>query len=69
MKDTRFKPGNSGRPTGSKNKVVIDIREKVTDFITKNWDNAQSHYDLLEPKDKLVWLEKLMNYSIPTPGD
>ena len=65
MKDTKFKPGNSGRPFGCKNKITVDLREKVTDFITKNWEGVQSDFEALEPKDRLIYLERLLNYSIP----
>lgn len=65
MKDTRFKVGNPGKPIGAKNKIVIDLREKVSDFINKNWSNVQSDFEELEPKDKLAFIEKLMAYSIP----
>ena len=65
MSNTKFKPGNPGKPKGAKNKVVVDIRERVTAFINANWEEAQNQYDQLEPRDKLAYLEKLMNYAIP----
>ncbi len=65
MKDTKFKPGNPGKPKGAKNKVVFNIRSKVADFITDNWEAVQIEFSKLEPKDKLHFLEKLMSYSIP----
>jgi len=29
MKDTKFKPGNPGRPKGAKNKLTITVKETV----------------------------------------
>ena len=65
MSDSKFKPGNSGRPLGSRNKSTVNLREKVTEFITKNWEGVQSDFEALEPKDRLAYLERLLNFSIP----
>ena len=65
MNTNLFKKGNPGKPKGCKNKITVDLREKVTDFINKNWTDVQSDFEALEPKDRLLFLEKLMNYSIP----
>ena len=65
MKETQFKAGNSGRPPGSRNKVQSDIREKITQFISTNLKGMQAEYDQLEAKDRLAFLEKLLNFSVP----
>ena len=65
MSNTKFKPGNSGRPKGAKNKIPVNIRSMVTEFINNNWESVQDEFNRLEPKDKLSFLDKLMNYAIP----
>jgi len=54
-----------GRPKGVPNKVTADIRETLKAFIDKNLTGMQKNFDKLEPKDKLVFIEKLLPYLVP----
>lgn len=58
-------PKTGGRKRGTPNKVTADVREWIARVIDKN--RAQMKRDLkeLEPKDRLIFLEKLMQYVIP----
>ena len=55
----------NGRPVGSKNKVTIDLRKRINDFLNDNWDNLQDDFNKLEAKDKLLFYEKLLQYGLP----
>lgn len=58
-------PKTGGRKRGTPNKVTADVREWIASIIDNN--RAQIKRDLkeLEPKDRLLFLEKLMQYVIP----
>lgn len=54
-----------GRPQGSTNKDTKELRELLTGFIENNWNTIQTDFDKLEPKDRLQFLEKIMQYTVP----
>ena len=54
-----------GRKAGIPNKVTNELREQVNAFLKKNWSKVQQDFDKLKPVDKLLFMEKLMKYSIP----
>lgn len=55
----------NGRPKGTPNKVTSDLRDCVKVFVDKNMKNMQVEFDKLEGKDKLLFLEKMMQYVLP----
>ncbi len=55
-----------GRKPGSLNKTTADHREKINSFISKNWGKVQKDFNLMEPKDRLAFMEKLLRYTTPT---
>ncbi|MCE6988151.1 hypothetical protein [Dyadobacter sp. CY323] len=55
----------NGRPKGVPNKKNAELREKVTALIENNWPKVQSDLDMLEAKDRLAFLEKLLSYTLP----
>ncbi len=55
----------TGRPTGSKNKVTIDLRIRINDFLSDNWETLQADFKKLEPKDRLLFYEKLLSFGLP----
>lgn len=66
MPQPKGKTGNpKGRPKGVPNKVTADIRETLKAFVDKNLTSLQKNFDKLEPKDKLVFIEKLLPYLVP----
>jgi len=64
-----FKPGTSGnvngRPAGSKNKATAGLRKRINDFLSDNWEKMQADFETLEPKDRLNFYEKLIQYGLP----
>ena len=64
-----FKIGTSGnpngRPTGSPNKTTGTLRQQINDFLNDNWQKMQTDFEALEPKDRLIFYEKLMQYGLP----
>jgi len=62
-KDERI--NRNGRPKGSANKLNSDLREKINNFLNDNWENIQGDFDNLEAKEKLMFFEKLLQYSLP----
>lgn len=55
----------NGRPVGSLNRSTTDLRVQVRDFLTSNWAKVQEKFDSLEPREQLIFLERLLKYSIP----
>lgn len=58
-----------GREAGTLNKTTSELRNTIQSFIEKNIDEMQKNFDLLEPKDKLMFIEKLLNYTLPKAHD
>ncbi|MBP5421905.1 MAG: hypothetical protein J6Y78_05620 [Paludibacteraceae bacterium] len=55
----------NGRPKGTPNKITQDMRGFLRDVIDKNRKQMVRDLAVLEPKDRLIILEKLMQYVIP----
>ena len=54
-----------GREKGTPNKLTSELRERINDFLNFNWNNLQSNFESLEPKDKLLFYERLLQYGLP----
>lgn len=54
-----------GRVAGTPNKLTSELRERINDFLTINWNNLQADFESLEPKDKLLFYERLLQYGLP----
>lgn len=55
----------NGRPKGVPNKISRDIKEFLKDIVEKNMSQIKKDIKELEPKDRLLILEKFMQYIIP----
>ncbi len=58
-------PKTGGRKAGTPNKVTSDLRKAVGELIEMNWYRMQEDLNALEPKDRLMIMEKLLSYSLP----
>lgn len=67
----RFKPGQSGNPSGrkkgAKNKTTEQLRAAVQTLIESNWDTIQEDYDNLKPPERLNFLVSLLKFVLPPP--
>ncbi len=58
-------PKTGGRVKGTPNKITKAVRSQLVKIINRNVRNIQNDLDSLDPKDRLVILEKLMQYVVP----
>ncbi|HDP55268.1 MAG TPA: hypothetical protein ENN24_06275 [Bacteroidetes bacterium] len=54
-----------GRPKGSPNKTVEELRSAIKHFIDDNLETLQADFDKLEPKDRLAFVERLLKHVLP----
>jgi len=62
----QFQKGQGGRPKGVPNKATADLREWISNFIDSNREQVQQDWKTLEPKDRILFYEKLLKYVVPT---
>ena len=62
---TKKRVKTGGRKKGTPNKVTTDLRTQISELIDNNFENIQSDIDNLEPKERLDFLGKLFEYSLP----
>ncbi len=58
-------PKTGGRKAGSPNKVTADLKSWIQQLIDGNRRGFERDLKKLEPKDRLVILERLMGYVVP----
>ena len=54
-----------GRSKGTPNKITASLREWIASIIDKNRSQIEIDLKVLEPRDRLQVLERLMQYVIP----
>ena len=59
----------NGRPKGAKNKLTLETRELIQSFVSKELETIGERIDLLEPKERLDVLIKLLPYIVPKQKD
>jgi hypothetical protein len=57
-----------GRQKGEPNKITNEVRQSINCFIQNNIETMQNSFDLLPPKEKLYFMEKLLKYIVPVMG-
>ncbi|WP_417237620.1 DUF5681 domain-containing protein [Bizionia sp.] len=69
VKETQFKKGISGnpngRPKGSVNKSTNKMRDFMQSFLNEKFEKLDEVFELLEPKDKINAIIKMLPYMIP----
>lgn len=54
-----------GRPKGVPNKTTAELKEAIVCIVSNNIDKLQADINSLEPKERLLFIEKLFKYVIP----
>ena len=58
--------GHSGlKPKGSKHKTNEALRLRINNFLSDNWERIESDFEQLEPKERLIFFERIMQYGLP----
>ncbi|KAA6319919.1 hypothetical protein EZS27_030246, partial [termite gut metagenome] len=66
MAQKKGQTGNpKGRPKGKPNKVTMETREWIKQLIDKNRGQIERDLEALDPKDRILAIEKLMQYTVP----
>ena len=66
MPQPKGKTGNpAGRPKGTPNRITSDMKTWIQNMIDGNRRKFEADLKKLDPKDRLVILERLMAYVIP----
>lgn len=55
----------NGRPKGSPNKITQDMRAWLSGLLDNNRSQIERDLAALEPKERLMILEKFMQYTLP----
>ena len=55
----------NGRPKGSKNKVNIELREEIAEFLRYNWPRIKADFHELDPEKRIALFEKMLQYALP----
>jgi hypothetical protein len=56
-----------GRPAGRPNIATDEVRRWILRFLDANVDDLQSDYDVMSPREKLTFIEKLLKHVLPPP--
>ena len=56
----------NGRPPGSQNKTTKELRELISAFVSDNWMQVQNDFEQLEPKEKLLFMDRMLKHVLPT---
>lgn len=55
----------AGRPKGTPNKVTTELRTRINDFLSNNWEGIEKDFRSLPPKERTMLFEKLLQYCVP----
>jgi hypothetical protein len=65
MSRTKGIQKTGGRAKGTPNKMTTEVKAWLAGLIDKNRRQIERDLEQLEPKDRILMLEKLMQYVIP----
>jgi len=54
-----------GRVKGTPNRITAELRQRVSNFLSDNWEQFQKDFNSLQPKDRIVFYERLLQYGLP----
>jgi hypothetical protein len=55
----------AGRPLGKPNKITKQLRDRISDFLNENWEQVEADFKGLDPKDRIILFERLLQYTTP----
>lgn len=55
-----------GRPPGSANKNLQDMRQWLQDFLDGNRKTIEADWKKLDPQQRILLFEKLLKFTLPT---
>lgn len=55
----------NGRPKGTPNKITKSVRAFIVEVVNKNRRQVIKDLKALDPKDRLIMIEKLLQYIVP----
>ncbi|MDR2806525.1 MAG: hypothetical protein LBB85_13020 [Dysgonamonadaceae bacterium] len=66
MAQKKGQTGNpGGRPKGRPNKTTAEVKMWIAGLIGKNQRQLEKDLKVLEPKDRWIVIEKLLQYTVP----
>ena len=66
MPQPKGKTGNpNGRPKGAKNKVNLELRESIGEFLNGEFAKLKRDFRLLSPRDRMKFFSDLLPYAVP----
>jgi hypothetical protein len=54
-----------GRQQNTPNKTTKELRDLINQFLSNNINAIQADFDKLEPKDRLKFIDRMLNYALP----
>ncbi len=64
-KFVKGKVKTGGRNANTPNKITSELRIRINNFLSDRWDSIEADFDKLQPKDKLIFYEKLLQFALP----
>ena len=55
----------AGKPKGAKNKVTLQLRELITQFLEEKFETIVSDFKKLEPKERVKFYCDLLQFGLP----
>lgn len=65
MSRTKGTPKTGGRKAGTPNRVTGTLKEFVSNLIDQNREQIEKDLKALKPKDRLLVIERFMQYALP----
>jgi len=55
----------NGRPAGTPNKITVEMKTWLSGLVDKNRRQMEKDLKQLQPRERLLILEKLLQYTVP----